>query len=504
MKNLFREPLFVLEMANNHMGSVDHGIRMIEEFAKVTKAFPYRFAFKFQFRDLDTFIHPDFKSRSDLKYIKRFSETRLTREQFQTLKTAAEQNNFITMCTPFDEASVEQVEAFNFDILKIASCSFTDWPLLERVVKTNKPLIASTSAASLEQIDNVAGFFRNREKQFALMHCTGEYPTKAANLQLNQIDLLKQRYPDVPIGYSTHEEPDNMNSILIAIAKGALIFEKHVAVVTAEYAKNDYSATPDQVQRWLQAAHKAFETCGVVGQRSTPSEKELADLRQFKRGVFASRTIKSGEKLDSSNTFLAFPNNEGQIIANELSKYVDYFATQDIEARAPIFHKDTQSENKREKVYQIVQQVKKILNDANSVVPGLASLEISHHYGLDKFHEYGCTIINVVNREYCKKLILVLPQQKHPEQFHKVKEETFVVLHGDVTLKLDGVDRHCKRGDVVTVGRGVKHFFTSEKGAVIEEISSTHYKDDSYYTDPHIAENKNRKTVLSYWMGPSL
>lgn len=500
MTDIFSQPLFVLEMANNHMGSVDHGLHMIEEFAKVTKKFPFRFAFKFQFRNLDTFIHPEYKDRMDLKYIKRFSETRLTREEFLRLKKSCEEHGFITMCTPFDESSVDEVESFNFDILKIASASFTDWPLLERIGKTSKPIIASTAGASLEQIDNVAAFFQNRKKTFAFMQCTGEYPTKRSNLQLNQIELLKTRYPNIPIGYSTHEEPDNMDSIFIAVAKGATIFEKHVAVETAEYKKNDYSATPAQIEQWLVSAQKAFEICGVSGRRTNPSEKEMADLRQFRRGVFASRKIMKGEKIDASNTFLAFPNSQGQIIANELSKYIDFYAEQDIELNSSVMHSDVQSENRREKLYQIVQKAKKLLADANSVVPGMASLEISHHYGLEKFNQFGCTIINVVNREYCKKLILVFPEQQHPEQYHKVKEETFVVLFGDVTLRLDGVDKVCQRGDVVTVARGVKHFFTSKGGAVIEEISSTHFKDDSFYTDPSIALNQNRKTTLSHWM----
>lgn len=503
MKNPFNEPLFVLEMANNHMGSVPHGIKMIEEFGKLTKKFPFRFAFKFQFRDFDTFIHPDFKDRMDLKYIKRFSETRLTRDQFVELKKAVEDNGFLSMCTPFDEKSVDEVEAFNFDILKIASASFTDWPLLERIGKVNKPIIASTSAATLEQIDNVASFFKNRNKTFAFMHCTGEYPTKRQNLQLNQIDLLKQRYPHIPIGYSTHEEPSNMDSILIAVAKGAMIFEKHVAIETAQFKKNDYSATPEQIEQWLKAAQTAFEICGVRGERHVSSEKEHADLRQFRRGAFAARKIKKGEKIDGSNTFLAFPNNEGQLIANEMSKYIEYFAEQDIDEKAPIALKNIKADNKREKVSRIVQQSKALLNASNCVIPGLANLEISHHYGIEKFDEFGCAIINVVNREYCKKLILLFPEQKHPEQFHKIKEETFVVLYGDLILKLDGVERQCKRGDVITVTPGVKHFFSTKNGVVIEEISSTHFKDDSYYTDPKINENKNRKTVLDYWMDPS-
>jgi len=388
-----------------------------------------------------------------------------------------------------------------FDIIKVASCSFTDWPLLERIVRTQKPIIASTAGATLDEIDKVVSFFQNRHKTFAILHCVGEYPTKMDTLNLNQIDLLKQRYPGVTVGYSTHEEPDNMESIQIAIAKGASIFEKHVAVETTEFKKNEYSATPDQITRWLMSAERAYRMGGIVGQRAQSSVKEMDDLRQYKRGVFARRPIKKGEKIDATNMFFAFPNVENQLLANDVSKYTGFVADVDIERHAPVKITDITWLDQRERIYSIVQEVKKILAAANVVVPGMATLEISHHYGLDKFHDIGCTIINVINREYCKKLIVVLPGQKHPEQYHKIKEETFVVLYGDVRISLDGVESRCKSGDVVTVIRGTKHIFSSQTGAVIEEISSTHYKDDSYYTDESILQNKDRKTIISHWMG---
>ena len=501
MNNYFERPLFIFEMANNHMGSVEHGLTMIKAFAEVTKAFQFQFAFKFQFRDLDTFIHPDYTSRMDIKAVKRFSETRLSMDQFQQLKDALSANGFISICTPFDEPSVDRIEDMGFDIIKIASCSFTDWPLLERIVQTEKPIITSTAGATLDEIDKVVSFFQNRQKRFAILHCVGEYPTKPDTLNLNQIDLLKQRYQGVPVGYSTHEEPDNVESIQIAIAKGAGIFEKHVAVETAEFDKNEYSATPQQITLWLQSAERAYRMGGVVGQRSTATEKELADLRQFKRGVFALRPIMKGEKINATNTFFAFPNVDNQLLANDISKYTGFVADVAVDRFAPVKITDITWLDQRERVYSIVQQVKKILSAGNVVVPGMATLEISHHYGLDRFHDTGCTIINVVNREYCKKLIVLLPGQKHPEQYHTIKEETFVVLYGDVTITLDGVETTCQSGDVVTVIRGMKHIFTSQKGAVIEEISSTHFKDDSYYTDESILQNKDRKTIISHWMG---
>ena len=157
----------------------------------------------------------------------------------------------------------------------------------------------------------------------------------------------------------------------------------------------------------------------------------------------------------------------------------------------------------REIMTDVVSRVKDLLTKSNVVVPNHAKLEISHHYGLERVNEYGITMITVVNRAYCKKLIVVLPGQKHPTQYHKVKEETFNVLYGDLTLELDGVSQTCRPGAGVLVPRGVQHSFHSETGAVVEEISSTHSTDDSFYLDPAIGKNTQRKlsSTLARLMG---
>ena len=498
MNKYFDNPLFILEMANNHMGDLDFGLEIIKEFGKIRSIYNYQFGIKFQFRNLKTFIHPDFQNRMDLKYVKRFKETSLSLDAFKTLKEESDKQEFISICTAFDEESVDKIEELNFEIIKIASCSFTDWPLLERIVKTDKPIIASTAGATLEEIDSVVSFLQHRNKYFAIMHCVGEYPTKFDNLQLSQIDLLKNRYPRVPIGFSTHEHPRELDSIKIAVAKGAIIFEKHVTLDSDKFKKNDYSATPEQVNYWVDSAWNAYTRIGSNTRIISP--KEQSDLCQFKRGVFAKNKIQKGEKIDLNNIFFAFPNIPEQLLANDISKYSEYIAKEDINEFKPILYENINICNKREKIWESVQEVKQIIKKSNIKIPGLAELEISHHYGIEKFKEYGCTIIGIINREYCKKLIIVLAGQSHPEQYHKIKEETFVVLYGDVDLTLNGNISKLSEGDVVTINRGDKHIFASTNGAIIEEISTTHFKNDSYYTDPSIENNRNRKTILTYWI----
>jgi len=494
--------LVVLEMANNHMGDMTHGFKVISDFGAVCRKFPeFKFAFKLQYRELDTFIHPSMRGRDDIKYIKRFSETKLTRENFDQLVSKIREEGFLAMATPFDNASVATIEEQKLDILKIASCSFTDWPLLEEAVAANLPVIASTAGAELSDIDKVVSFLAHRNKDFAIMHCVGEYPTADEKLHINQINLLQQRYPGVRIGFSTHEDPSNTDIVKMAVAKGATIFEKHVGVETEKYALNAYSASPLQIQAWLEAARYAFTVCGVGDQRLPENTAEKASLRSLRRGVFLRHDVKAGATITNDDVYFAFPPEDGQFTANDWSKYAQFTSSSKISKDAALTPTNAKRMDTRDTIWKIAQKVSNLIKESKITVPGGIDLEISHHYGLDKFDQVGLTMFTVVNRGYCKKLLVSLPGQQHPEQYHNKKEETFHVLHGEVHISLNGEKRVCLPGEVINVEPGVRHAFVSPTGSVIEEISSTHYKDDSYYTDESIMKNKMRKTHLTYWMG---
>ena len=248
------KPLFTFEMANNHMGDVEHGVLIVKEFGRLIKKYPeFNFSMKLQYRD-NSFFHPDHINRKDHKLIKRFTETRLTDVEFKRIIDEIHAQGFFSMCTPWDEVAVDYQEKMGVQINKIASCAFTDWPLLEKIAQKDLPVIASTAGATEDDIKNVYTFLKNRNKEFAILHCVGEYPCIKEHLDLNQIDYLKFRY-EVPIGYSTHEDPNNFDSIKIAIGKGAQIFEKHVGVATDKYELNLYSASPQQADHWLSLIH---------------------------------------------------------------------------------------------------------------------------------------------------------------------------------------------------------------------------------------------------------
>ena len=481
--DMFKKPLFTFEMANNHQGSVEHGKAIIKAMAKVIE--PYRemfdFAIKFQYRDLDTFIRPDYANRTDVKHVKRFKDTRLSQEQFLELKKEVENNNILTMCTPFDEVSAKRVGEQGYDIIKVASCSIGDWPLLEAIAATGLPVIASTAGATLEIIDSVVEFFGHRQIKLALMHCVAEYPTPNDHLEMNQISLLKSRYPKNIVGFSTHENPDDMGPIKIAVAKGARIFERHVGVVTDTISLNKYSSTPQEIEAWLANAKEVFEMCGVIGERYVSSEKEKKDLQSLQRGVFAKENLLKGEVLDRNKIYYAFPCEDGQLLAGDVSKYAHIVLDKDIDKDKPVYLSEVTITSYRKRVQEIVRNVMSLLKKGNILIPVNSSCEISHHYGIDQFEKIGVTIIDCINREYCKKLLIVLPGQDHPMHMHKKKEETFTVLYGTLHVVCDGKELDVNAGESMTVERGMKHKFSSVEGCVFEEVSTTHYKSDSYY-----------------------
>lgn len=250
-KNTIFKDLFVLEMTNNHLGRLDRGLRIISEFSKVVRFNGVKAAIKLQFRDVDNFVHKDFKNRTDIRYIRRTLDTAMSNDDYRKLVHAIRQSNMIPMSTPFDEKSVDFCEELDLPILKVASADNNDWTLLNRIAKTKKPVIVSLGGLSLKDTDDLVAFFEHRDIPLAINHCIASYPTKPSELQLNQIDFLRNRYPDHVIGLSTHEQGGSENSIMIAYAKGARTFEKHIDILTPDSQIAAYSAQPHEIDSWL-------------------------------------------------------------------------------------------------------------------------------------------------------------------------------------------------------------------------------------------------------------
>lgn len=494
------QDLFVLDLANNHQGDTEHGKKIIRQMAEVVHANDARAAVKFQFRQLNSFIHPDHREGSDNKHIPRFLSTELKRPAYEEMLAEVRKNNLLAMCTPFDEASVDIIVDMDFDILKIASCSAADWPLLEHAAAANLPIICSTGGLDEAAIDQLYSFFFHRGVKFAFMHCVSIYPTPANMLNLNQVEVMRQRYPHCTIGWSTHEEPDNYGAIQVAYAKGARIFERHVGAVTEEIQLNAYSSTDQQVGKWIASWRQAKDMCGGLERPPVP-DVERDSIISLQRGVFARKPLKKGTKLTRDLVFFAMPCGEIQIASNVWSENMTL--TEDIDANGAILPSCVEpiALQPETAIKRSIHNIKALLTKAAVPLNSDFEVEYSHHYGLENFAETGAVLIKCVDRDYCKKVIVQLPGQAHPSHFHKSKEETFQILHGILEVEIDRHRKTLHPGDTCLVQPGVWHSFWTETGCVFEEISSRDLPGDSVYAEKRITrmQRSERKTVVDHW-----
>ena len=495
------KPLVILEIANNHMGDLGHGKELIRTFADAVSDYSdtFNFGMKFQFRELDTFIHPHHKG-SDLKYVRRFEETVLSSDDWLELITLVKESGFALLATPFDEPSVEKCIRCDVDIIKIASCSLGDWPLIERVALAEKPVIFSTAGSDILSIDAMVAFFSNRGIPSSLMHCVGLYPTPGSDLNIGQVAFYKKRYPHIRVGYSTHEDPASTVTGGIAFALGAAVFEKHVGLPNDKYENNAYSTSPEQLCSWLRETKNSVVIVGKQDGKVKNSSGEVDSLRQLQRGVYARKALQAGQNITSDDVYFAIPSVENGVTANDFSKYTEFVLKADIAPDGQITAKNTVITDKRERIKAIVDKVRDFVNGHKIQIPNGVVLEISHHNGISDYEKTGMAMVTVVNEEYCKKLLFLLPGQSHPEQYHKKKKETFHILHGELELTLDDQVKVIGPGDVITINQMVRHHFFSRTGCVVEEISSSHETEDSFYTDKKIQLNKNRKTLVNFWV----
>ncbi len=499
MKQLSFDNMFIYDLANNHQGDIEHGLNIVKAMGEVSNKLKVKAAFKFQFRQLETFIHPDYKDNKEVKHIPRFMSTGLSRGSYQTLADEVRNQGMITMATPFDEESVGMLLDLNIEFIKVASCSATDRPLLERISEINKPVVISTAGLSMDQVDLLVSFFEHKNANFALMHCVALYPTPNDKLCLNHIGNLKLRFPDVPIGFSTHECPDNYSAIGTAFAKGARLFERHVGIETNQYELNAYSSNPEQIARWIGSYQETVKICG--GKHRPPSlPEEIDSLNSLKRGVFAKTNIKKGDLIKREDVFFAMPLQKDQLTSGEWWNGI--IANQNYSQNEPISGYLTDVDvSEEELIYRIMLQVKGMLNNARIFIGPDSFVELSNHYGIERFREFGAVIITCINREYCKKLVIQLPRQKHPYHYHEKKEETFQLLYGDLEIELEGKSSKLNLGDTFLVKPKQWHKFHTLDGAIVEEVSTTHYDNDSFYEDEKIKRlpREKRKTEILNW-----
>ena len=213
------------------------------------------------------------------------------------LKAEADRIGIHLFSTPFDFTAIDLLESMGVPAYKIASFEMVDFPLIERVAKTGKPIIMSTGMCTEAEIDEALQVARGAgAHDIVLLKCTSEYPAPPEHMNLRTIPWMRDRF-QVPVGLSDHTL--GIAAPIAAVALGACVIEKHFTLSRSEPGPDSaFSLEPAEFKAMVDAVRTAEKALGKTELGSNPDENKS---RIFRRSLYVVRDIKAGERFTPEN-----------------------------------------------------------------------------------------------------------------------------------------------------------------------------------------------------------
>lgn len=229
----------------------------------------------------------------------------LAPSDFASLQRHAEQRGIAFFCTPFSIPDLEMLVALGVPAIKIASPDIVNVPLLRAAAATSLPLIVSTGAATLDEIDAAVALLTDAgaRDRLSLLHCVSAYPTRPADAKLGCIRTLAERF-NLPVGFSDHTADADFGAL--AVAAGARILEKHLTLDRSAHGPDHFfSLEPPAMARYVNGARLAIDAMGTGVVAPTQSEMEV---RQLARGSIVTKgPLRAGQALAAEHLTVLRP-----------------------------------------------------------------------------------------------------------------------------------------------------------------------------------------------------
>ena len=220
---------------------------------------------------------------------------KFNKEEYEELAKYCDEVGIEFMSTPFDFESADYLEGL-MNCYKISSSDLTNLPFIEHMAKKGKPIMLSTGAATIEEIEEAVKCIENTgNKEICIMHCILDYPTKNENANLNMIKDLKEKFPGYLLGYSDHTRPDSSMLILtMAYEYGAVVIEKHFTLDKSLVGNDHYHAM--DVEDLVKFNDNINLLNSIKGESiKRPLECEQAARKQARRSIVLKHSIKKGD-----------------------------------------------------------------------------------------------------------------------------------------------------------------------------------------------------------------
>ena len=301
-----KKPILIAEISANHCGKLSTAKKLIKCAKKNNADYV-----KFQSYEAESMTlnskKKDFLIKSGLwknnSLWDLYTKAQTPFSWHKHLFSFSKKNKIRCFSTPFAEDAVDILEKLNCPLYKISSFEMTDDNLISYVAKKKKPMIISTGLANIKEIDHAYNLaIKNGAKEIALLYCVSNYPANVKDFNLKNILLLKERYNCV-VGLSDH--CNNSDIMKIAIAYGAMIIEKHIALQNQTSGFDiAFSLRGHQIKKYAEEMQTTFQ---ITKKNSFLRKKnELKNLKH-RRSIYASKDIGKNELFTKENIKLVRP-----------------------------------------------------------------------------------------------------------------------------------------------------------------------------------------------------
>lgn len=300
MKIFDKKPFIIAEMSGNHNRSLGRALEIVEQAAWAGVD-----AVKIQTYTPDTITldskNDDFKINNPNSHwygmylYDLYKEAYLPWEWHKKIFERCKQLGIYCFSSPFDDSAVDFLETIDIPFYKVASFEMNDLILIEKIAKTEKPIIMSTGMATLEEIDKAVRVIRKyNNSELVLLKCTSNYPADPVDSNLLTIPHMKQLF-NCEVGLSDHTL--GIGTSIASIALGATIIEKHFTLSRADGGVDaDFSLEPNEMKQLVKECHQAYNSLGKI--KYGPNGKEDVAGR---RSLYIAEDILEGEIFTTKN-----------------------------------------------------------------------------------------------------------------------------------------------------------------------------------------------------------
>jgi sialic acid synthase len=216
------------------------------------------------------------------------------RDQYSELQAYARELKITFFSTAFDLPSADFLADLDMPAFKIASGDLTNTPLLRHVARLGKPMIVSTGGAEMADVRRAYEAVMPINTNLCIMQCTSGYPPPHAELNLRVIETYRREFPDIVIGFSSHDSGISMP--LVGYMLGARMFEKHFTLNRAWKGTDQaFSLEPAGLRRVVRDLQRAHEALGDGRKVAYPSETR--PLNKMTKRLVAARDLEAGHVL---------------------------------------------------------------------------------------------------------------------------------------------------------------------------------------------------------------